>query len=99
MPKALRIRSVAGAAAAVLMLTGVPAAIITIGPAGQAHADVCASAGRRVSVGGCVDIAGAIAQYAPPPAEYAPLPEDFTPNASACVGYNGRWVDANTCTP
>jgi hypothetical protein len=92
-------RSIAGAAAAVLMLTGVPAAIVTINPSGEARADVCASAGRRISVGGCVDVAGAIADYAPPPAAYAPLPEDLTPNATACVGYNGRWVNASTCTP
>jgi len=87
------------AAAAVATLAGIPAAIETIQPGAQANADVCASAGRRISVGGCVDVAGAIADYAPPPAYYAPMPEDFTPNASACVGWNGRWVNASGCGP
>ena len=65
----------------------------------EAAADVCANVGRRVSVSGCVDVAGAVAAYAPPPAAYAPLPEDFAPNASGCVNWNGRWVSAGGCTP
>lgn len=86
-------------AAVVLTLAGVPAAAVVVTPGAEAGADVCASAGRRISVGGCVNIADAVAAYAPPPDYYAPLPEDFAPNASACVGYNGRWVSANGCTP
>jgi len=44
------------------------------------------------------------AYYAPPPAYYAPLPEDMPPPpppppppVQGCVGWNGRWVSANTC--
>lgn len=87
------------AAAAVVALTGVPMAIVTISPAGAANADVCASAGRRITVSGCTNVAENIADYAPPPAQYAPLPEDFTPNSTVCVGWNGRWVNAGGCTP
>lgn len=47
--------------------------------AGVAQADVCANVGRRISVGGCVNVGDAIARYAPPPAYYAPLPEDYPP--------------------
>lgn len=81
--------------------------VILLAPSGTAGADVCASAGRRISVGGCVNIANAIEQYAPPPAYYAPLPEDVPPppppppppgaNVSGCIGYNGRWVHAGGC--
>lgn len=46
---------------------------------GVARADVCASVGRRVRVGGCTNLADTIANYAPPPAYYAPLPEDYPP--------------------
>ena len=46
---------------------------------GAARADVCASVGRRVSVGGCWNVADAVSNYAPPPAYYAPLPEDYPP--------------------
>ena len=67
------------AGAAVLVLTGVPAAIVTIAPSGEAHADVCASAGRRISVSGCANLSDVMAPYVPPPSYYAPLPEDYPP--------------------
>ena len=37
-----------------------PGVIVLAAPAGTALADVCASAGRRISVGGCVNIADAV---------------------------------------
>lgn len=98
-------RSWIRALTATLALTALPGAIVLFAPAGTAIADVCASAGRRVSVGGCVNIADAVAPYVPPPAYYAPLPEDPPPppppppgsNVSGCIGYNGRWVHAGGC--
>ncbi len=104
------LRSWAGIVAAAFALVTAPGALAVIYTPGVASADVCASAGRRVSVGGCVDIAGAIADYAPPPAYYAPMPEDFDQappppppppppgaNINGCVGWNGRWVNAGGC--
>lgn len=90
-------RTWVAAAAAVLGLVTVPAAIVTIAPSGAANADVCASAGRRISVSGCANLSDVMAPYVVQPDAYAPLPGDFTPNVNACVGYNGRWVDASTC--
>lgn len=91
-------------AAAALALSGIPAAIVTIAPSGEAHADVCASAGRRVTVSGCADLGEVMAPYVPPPAYYAPMPEDYPPPpppppppVTGCVGWNGRWVNASTC--
>ena len=81
-------------AAAVVALASAPAALVTIQPSGTANADVCASVGRRVSVSGCANLSDVMAPYVVPQNAYAPL----TPNASACVGWNGRWVDANSCT-
>ena len=81
-------------AAAVLALGGVPAAMVTIAPSGTANADVCASVGRRVSVSGCANLSDVMAPYVVPPDAYAPI----APNASACVGWNGRWVNAGGCT-
>ncbi len=96
-PRSIRAR-VTTVALAFLTLPGV---IVLAAPAGTALADVCASAGRRISVGGCVNIADAVAPYVPPPAYYAPLPEDPPPplgsNVSGCIGYNGRWVHAGGC--
>lgn len=81
-------------AATALTLTGVPVAIFTFSPSGEAQADVCASAGRRVTVSGCANLSDVMAPYVVPPDAYAPI----TPNASACVGWNGRWVEAGGCT-
>lgn len=92
------------AATVVLSFTALPGAIVLAAPAGTANADVCASAGRRISVGGCVNIADAVAPYVPPPTYYAPLPEDVPPpppppgsNIDGCIGWNGRWVNASGC--
>ena len=87
------------AAVIVLALAAVPGAILIIPTPGVANADVCVSAGRRVSVSGCANIADAVAPYVPPPEYYAPMPYDPPPppNVSGCVGYNGRWVNASGC--
>jgi hypothetical protein len=68
--------------AALLVFSGVaavPAILIAVPSADHVQASVCVSAGRRVSVSGCTNIADNIARYAPPPAVYAPLPEDEVP--------------------
>jgi hypothetical protein len=87
------------AAAAVSAVMTLPGAIVTIHAPGSANADVCVSAGRRVSVSGCANIADAVAPYVPPPAYYAPMPEDPPPPppVTGCVSYNGRWVNAAGC--
>jgi hypothetical protein len=90
----LSIRRCAAGTAAVLALAGAPAVILTIVGSGTAAADVCASAGRRVTVSGCANLSDVMAPYVVPQDAYAPI----TPNASACVGWNGRWVNANGCT-
>lgn len=89
----ISVRRWAFGAAAALALASAPAALITIAPSGTANADVCASAGRRISVSGCANLGDVMAPYVMPQDAYAPI----TPEASACVGWNGRWVSANTC--
>ena len=64
------------AAAIVLGLATIPGAPVGIETPAVAGADVCASVGRRVSVGGCANLADTIADYVPPPAYYAPMPDD-----------------------
>lgn len=89
-------RTVIAATAAVLGLV-TPAAVVTIVASGAANADVCASAGRRISVSGCANLSDVMAPYVVQPNAYAPLPGDPTPNVTGCVGYNGRWVSAGGC--
>ena len=97
-------RSWAVAAATVFALAAVPGAIITIHAPGVANADVCASAGRRVSVSGCANLADVVAPYVPPPAYYAPMPEDYPPpppppplpNVNVCANV-GRRISVSGC--
>ena len=98
----LVMQSWAAAGIAVLALTAVPEMYAIVQPSGVANADVCASAGRRISVGGCMNIADTVNAYAPPPSYYAPLPEDFPPpppppvNVGVCFG-GGRRIRVSTC--
>lgn len=85
-----------------LALTAVPEMHAVMQPSGVANADVCASVGRRISVGGCMNVADTVNAYVPPPAYYAPLPEDFPPpppppvNVDVCAGF-GRRINVSGC--
>ena len=99
----LVMQSWASAGIAVLAFTAAPETYAIMQPSGVANADVCASAGRRISVGGCMNIADTVNAYTPPPAYYAPLPEDFPPppppppvNVGVCFG-GGRRIRVSTC--
>jgi hypothetical protein len=100
----LLMRSSTAAGIAILALTAVPEMYATMLPSGVASADVCVSAGRRVSVSGCANIADTVNAYVPPPSYYAPLPEDFPPppppppppNVGVCVGA-GRRINVSGC--
>ena len=93
----------AAAALAVLALSAGPEVFAIMQPSGVAHADVCASAGRRVSVSGCANIADTISSLVPPPYAYAPVPEDYPPppppppvNVSVCASA-GRRITVSGC--
>ena len=90
-------RSWTVAAATVLAFAAVPGAIVIVHTPGVADADVCVSAGRRISVSGCANVADVVAPYVPPPAYYAPMPYDPPPPPNVCVSYNGRYVNAAGC--
>lgn len=85
-----------------LAITAVPEVFAAIAPPGQAHADVCVNAGRRVSVSGCANVADAVAPYVLPPTDYAPLPEDYPPppppppDVNVCANV-GRRVSVSGC--
>lgn len=85
--------------AAVLALTASAEAFAAMHPSAMAQADVCVSAGRRISVSGCTNVADAVAPYSPPPSSYAPLPEDYpppAPNVSVCANL-GRRITVSGC--
>jgi len=102
----LWVRSSVAGGIAVLALTAVPGMYAVMQPSGVANADVCASVGRRVSVGGCMNVADTVNAYVPPPAYYAPLPEDFQApppppppppvNVGICANF-GRRISVSGC--
>jgi hypothetical protein len=97
----LWVRSWAAAGITTLALTAIPEIYAVVQPSGVAHADVCASVGRRVSVSGCTNVADTVGTYAPPPADYAPLPQDYPPppppNVNVCVNA-GRRIHVSGCS-
>lgn len=99
-----RLKSLTSAAGMALAVAATLGTLVTISDPGVAAADVCASAGRRVQVSGCANLADVMAPYVPPPAYYAPMPEDYyvpppppPPRVNGCVGYNGRRVSVSGC--
>lgn len=99
----VRPRSLSALALGVLGVV-TPQMLATMAPSGTALADVCASAGRRVSVSGCANIADTVAQWVPPPDYYAPLPQDYPPpppppppvNVNVCASA-GRRITVSGC--
>ena len=103
-------RSAKSTAAIVLGFAAIPGAIVIVQTPAVAGADVCASVGRRVSVGGCANLADTIADFVPPPAYYAPMPSDepapeyvappppppLAPNVNVCANV-GRRVNVSGC--
>ncbi len=93
---------------AILVMTAALEAVSAAVVPATSLADVCASVGRRVSVGGCANVADAVAPWVAPPAAYAPLPEDFNAappppppppppvNVGVCAGI-GRRVRVSGC--
>jgi hypothetical protein len=99
-----RLRSLASTAGMALAVAGTLGTLVTLAEPTVANADVCASAGRRIQVSGCANLADVMAPYVPPPAYYAPMPEDYyapppppPPPVSGCIGYNGRRVSVSGC--
>jgi hypothetical protein len=94
----LWVRSWTRAGIAVLAVTSIPEIYAVVQPSGVANGDVCASVGRRVSVGGCTNVADTVNAYVPPPADYAPLPQDFPPPpppVNVCFGVGRRFRDSD----
>jgi hypothetical protein len=84
-------------AAAAMALATVPAAIATVVTPATSSADVCASAGRRISVSGCANLSDVMAPYVPPPSYYAPLPEDYPPPPPVYVPPPPPLPNVNVC--
>lgn len=78
----------------------VSTAVITVQmilPSGSAVADTCVGAGRHASVHTCADLTDIVGGVLTP-GHPDRGPGNWTPNVYSCLGWDGRWVDSNSCT-
>jgi hypothetical protein len=64
---------------------------------GTALADTCVGVGNVASVNTCADLTDVVGQILTP-GRPDRGPGDWTPNVYSCLGWDGRWVESNSCT-
>lgn len=90
-PRSLVCAGVAAAAGGALFLGQV------IQPGGSALADTCVGVGNTASVNTCADLTDVVGEILTP-GRPDRGPGDWTPNIYTCLGWDGRWVESNSCT-
>lgn len=66
-------------------------------PSGSAAADTCVGVGNRASVNTCADLTDVVGEILTP-GRPDRGPGDWTPNIYTCLGWDGRWVESDSCT-
>jgi hypothetical protein len=66
-------------------------------PSGSAFADTCVGMGNVASVDTCADLTDVVGEILTP-GRPDRGPGDWTPNIYTCLGWDGRWVESNSCT-
>ena len=82
---------------AAVTLGGVALGTQAILPSGSAGADVCTEIGNNATVTTCADMSDIVAQIVTPGRPDREL-GNLTPNLQACLGWDGLWVYADSCT-
>ena len=82
--------------AAVVLGAGTFASQI-ISPNGVAGADVCTQVGNNATVTTCADLSDVVVQIVTP-GRPDRGPGNLTPNLQTCLGWDGIWVYADSCT-
>ena len=85
-----------GGTAAVALCTGALAAQAVL-PSGSATADVCADVGNKVTVTTCTDLSDVVGELLTP-GRPDRGPGNRTPNMYSCLGWDGQWLEADSCT-
>lgn len=91
------LRSLLSIGAASVALAGSAAAWQTLAPAGSAAADTCVEVGNRANVNTCADLTDVVGEILTP-GRPDRGPGDWTPNVYSCLGWDGQWVEADSCT-
>ncbi len=90
-------RSLVIAAVSAATLGAAAVAVQTLLPSGVAVADTCVGVGQVASVDTCADLTDVVGQILTP-GRPDRGPGDWTPNVYTCLGWDGRWVESNSCT-
>lgn len=85
------------APAAAVALGGLGFAVQTIAPAGGATADTCVQVGNQANFRTCSDLTDVVAEIITP-GRPDRGPGNLTPNLYSCLGWDGQWVNADSCT-
>lgn len=82
---------------AAIALSGAAAVGQTVLPGGSAVADTCVEVGNRANVNTCADLTDVVGEILTP-GRPDRGPGDWTPNVYSCLGWDGQWVNADSCT-
>ena len=92
-----RIRELACLGAASVALAGAAAMVQVVATGGTASADTCVQVGNRANVNTCADLTDVVGEILTP-GRPDRGPGDWTPNVYSCLGWDGQWVNADSCT-
>jgi hypothetical protein len=82
---------------AAVTLGGVAMGAQTMLPSGSAGADVCTQVGNNATVTTCADLSDIVVQIVTPGRPDREL-GNLAPNLQTCLGWDGIWVYADSCT-
>ena len=89
--------SMIGSGSAAVVLGGFAIAVQAVLPSGSAAADTCVEVGNRASVSTCSDLTDVVGEILTP-GRPDRGPGEWTPNIYSCLGWDGQWVNADSCT-
>ena len=89
--------SMIGIGSAAVVLSGLAIAAQAVLLSGSAAADTCVEVGNRASVSTCSDLTDVVGEILTP-GRPDRGPGEWTPNIYSCLGWDGQWVNADSCT-
>jgi len=91
------LRSMLRVGSAGIAVSGFAIAGQAILPSGSAAADTCVGVGNQATFSTCSDLTDVVGEILTP-GRPDRGPGNWTPNMYSCVGWDGQWVDSNSCT-
>lgn len=95
---AISVRNMFCIGAAAVALSGAGAGVQILLPSGSAVADTCTNdIGNNATVSFCADLVDIVGEILTPGMPDRG-PGNLTPNLATCLGWDGRWVESDTCS-